>query len=149
MANSCLNLLHPVACNSPSSSVHGISQARIQEWVAISFSRASSHPRDGIWVPYIGRGVLYHWATGEAPSWVWGAYKWRGRIVTREEGVCKSSFMIFIPAPFSPGEEGFLSLFSLDQKCHGISAWWALLTCKANLTAKLLQSCPTLGLYGL
>jgi len=33
-------------CSSPGSSVHGISQARILEWVAISFSRGSSQPRD-------------------------------------------------------------------------------------------------------
>ena len=35
-----------VDCNPPSSSVHGILQARILEWVAISFSRGSSQPRD-------------------------------------------------------------------------------------------------------
>ena len=36
----------PVDCSLPSSSVHRIFQARILEWVAISFSRASSRPRD-------------------------------------------------------------------------------------------------------
>ena len=36
----------PMDCNLPGSSVHGISQARILEWVAISFSRGSSQPRD-------------------------------------------------------------------------------------------------------
>ena len=35
-----------VDCSLPGSSVHGISQARILEWVAISFSRGSSQPRD-------------------------------------------------------------------------------------------------------
>ena len=50
------------------SSVHGISQARILVWVAISFSRGSSQPRD--WtqvscVSCIGRRILYHWATRE------------------------------------------------------------------------------------
>ena len=39
-------LCDPVDCGPPDSSVHGISQARILEWVAISFSRASSQPRD-------------------------------------------------------------------------------------------------------
>ena len=37
----------PVNCNPPGSSVHGISQARILEWIAISFSRGSFKPRDG------------------------------------------------------------------------------------------------------
>ena len=40
-------------CNSPGSSVHGIFQARILEWVAISFSRGSSPPRDGTCVSCI------------------------------------------------------------------------------------------------
>ena len=36
------------------------------EWIAISFSRGSSQPRDWIHVFHIGRWVLYHWATREA-----------------------------------------------------------------------------------
>ena len=38
VARSCLTLCDPVDCSLPGSSVHGISQARILEWVAISFS---------------------------------------------------------------------------------------------------------------
>ena len=49
-----------------SSSVHGISQARILEWVTISYSRGASQPRDQTWVSCIGRQILYHWATREA-----------------------------------------------------------------------------------
>ena len=40
----CLTLYDPVDCSLPCSSVHGISQARVLEWVAISFSRGSSLP---------------------------------------------------------------------------------------------------------
>jgi len=58
VANSCLNLLHPVACNSPSSSVHGISQARIREWVAMSPFRGSSKPRDEPRPPALVGGYL-------------------------------------------------------------------------------------------
>ena len=43
---SCLILCNPMDCSLPGSSVHGISQARILEWVAISSSRGSSPPRD-------------------------------------------------------------------------------------------------------
>ena len=47
VAKSCLTLCNPVNCNSlPGSSVHGIFQARILEWVASSSSRGSSRPRD-------------------------------------------------------------------------------------------------------
>ena len=49
----------------PSSSVHGLFQARILEWVAISFSRGSSQLRDGTLISCIGRQILYHWATKE------------------------------------------------------------------------------------
>ena len=50
----CLTLCNPMNCNPPGSSIHGILQARILEWVAISFSRASSQPRDRTEVSLIG-----------------------------------------------------------------------------------------------
>ena len=50
VAQSCPTLCDPVDCNPPGSSVHEIFQARILEWVAISFSRGSSQPRDWTWV---------------------------------------------------------------------------------------------------
>ena len=57
-------------CSLPGSSVHGIFQARILEWVAISFSRGSSPPKDQTLVSYIScndRVSLYNWATWESP----------------------------------------------------------------------------------
>ena len=63
-----LTLCEPRDCSPPSSSVHGISEARILEWVAISFSRGSSLPRDWNCIPWIGRLILYHCATSEAQS---------------------------------------------------------------------------------
>ena len=56
----------PMDCSPPSFSVHGISQARILEWVAISFSRASSWCRDQTCISWIGRWILYPWVTWEA-----------------------------------------------------------------------------------
>ena len=50
----------------PGSSVHGILQARILEWVAILFSRGSSQPRDRTHVTCVGRQILYHQASREA-----------------------------------------------------------------------------------
>ena len=65
VAQSCPTLCNPFDCSLPDSSVHGIFQARILEWVAISSSRASSQPRDqtlvscvsciGRWTPTMGR----------------------------------------------------------------------------------------------
>ena len=53
VAQSCPTLCDPMDCRLPGSSVHGIFQARILEWVAISFSRGSSWPRDQTWVSHI------------------------------------------------------------------------------------------------
>ena len=53
-------------CRQPGLSVHGILQARIREWVAISFSRGSSQPRDWTCVFGIGRWILYHGTTWKA-----------------------------------------------------------------------------------
>ena len=47
VAQSCPTICDPMDCSPPGSSVHGIFQARILEWIAISFSRGSSRPRDG------------------------------------------------------------------------------------------------------
>ena len=65
VTESCLTLCDPVHCNPPGSSVHGISQLKILEWVAISSSRGSSWPRDRTHVSCIGRRILYHWITWE------------------------------------------------------------------------------------
>ena len=46
VAQSCLTLCNPMDCSLPGSSVHGIFQAIVLEWIAISFSRGSSQPRD-------------------------------------------------------------------------------------------------------
>ena len=46
VAQLCLTLCDPVECSLPGSSLHGILQARILGWVAISFSIGSSQPRD-------------------------------------------------------------------------------------------------------
>ena len=49
VAQSCLTLCDPIDWGLPGSSVHGIFQAIVLEWIAISFSRGSSHPRARTW----------------------------------------------------------------------------------------------------
>ena len=58
-------LCHPMDCNLPGFSVHGIIQARILEWGAISSSRGSSWSRDWTRIFCIGKRVLYHYTTWE------------------------------------------------------------------------------------
>ena len=60
---SCLTLRDPVDCSLPGSTIHGILQVRILEWVVMPSSRGSSEPRDWTCVSYIfciGRQVPYH-----------------------------------------------------------------------------------------
>ena len=74
VTQSCLTLCDTMDCSPPGCSVHGILQARILEWVAISFSRGSSHP--GIEPTFhaepcifcIGRWVIYQLSYWGSPS---------------------------------------------------------------------------------
>ena len=60
---SCLILCVPMDHSLPGSSVHGILQARILEWVSMPFSRGSSQPRDRTQVSL----CLLHWQVGSLP----------------------------------------------------------------------------------
>ena len=89
VAKLCLTLFSTPWTESGGFSVHGISQARILQWVTISFSRGSSSPRGQTHISCIGRQILYHWATREAHvlfyiviklnSWAGSRGCWLGR----------------------------------------------------------------------
>ena len=53
VTQSCLTLCDPMDCSLPGSSVHGIFQTIVLEWIAISFLSGSSRPRDGTQVSCI------------------------------------------------------------------------------------------------
>ena len=93
VSQSCLTLCDPLAYSPPGSSVHGILQARILEWVAISFTRGSAWPRDGTHISCTGRWILNHWATRKAPCTASTVHKtsqsWRH---VREGGIRHSYF---------------------------------------------------------
>ena len=72
VTQSCLTLCNRMECSPPGCSVNGVLQARILEWVAISFSRGSSQPRGRTQVPHIadslpseppGKSMLYVYCT--------------------------------------------------------------------------------------
>ena len=65
---SCLTLCNPMYCSLPDSSIHGIFQARILEWGAVSFSRRPSQPRDWTRVSRIVGRRFTIWAIREAPQ---------------------------------------------------------------------------------
>ena len=65
---SCSALCNFMGCSSPGSSVHRILQARILEWITISFSWGTSLPRDWTQVSCIAGRSLSVWATRESPN---------------------------------------------------------------------------------
>ena len=65
VAQSCLTLCDPMDCSQPSSSIHGVLQARILKWVTILFSRGFSWPRDRTQVSCIAGRFLTVWAARE------------------------------------------------------------------------------------
>ena len=76
----CLTLCDHMDCSPPGSSVHGILQARILEWVAIAFSRGFSQPRDRIWVSSMA-GIFFtiwsiRWCLLRHPASRTWAAKW-------------------------------------------------------------------------
>ena len=96
VAQSCPTLCNPVDCSLPSSSVHGIFQARILEWVAIFFSRRSSWPKDWTLVSHIvgrrftvwaTRGSLKDYDLQKQEKWMKKQrQKWQGLILARLQG---------------------------------------------------------------
>ena len=127
-------LCDPMHCSLPGSSVHGILQARILEWVAISFSRASSRPRDGTQVSCIGRQTLYHLSHQGRPMCFdhWEIQDAHGPLGTSERDRRGLDFQLCcsLPVPrwarpsaeceqvkFRVKEDNEGSLFSLDMSC--------------------------------
>ena len=67
VTQSCLALCHPMDCGPPGSSVHRILQARILEWVAIPFSRASSGPKGQTWFSCVA-GIFFYCLSHQGTS---------------------------------------------------------------------------------
>ena len=75
----CPTLCDPMGCSLPGSSIHGISHARIVEWVAISFSREFSWPRDRTHISCVSctAGKFFTiWATRGSPWLQWQPWFW-------------------------------------------------------------------------
>ena len=73
---SCLTLCDTMNCSLPGSSFHVIFQARVLKWVAISYSRGSSHPRDWTHISWIGRQIFYQLQHLGDPLGLWCCCKW-------------------------------------------------------------------------
>ena len=65
VSQSCPTLCDPMDCSLPGSSVHGILQGRILEWITFPFSRGSFWPRDRTWFSFTAVRFFIFWATKE------------------------------------------------------------------------------------
>ena len=75
VTQSCPTLCNPMDCSPTSSSVHGILQTRILEWLVILFSRGSSQLRDQILVFCIAGRFFTIWVTGKSLCWYKSQHK--------------------------------------------------------------------------
>ena len=98
VAQTCPTLCDPMACSPPGSSVHRLFQARILEWVAISFSRRSFQPRDQTWVSCI-----------------------TGRFSTTEPPGKPKAFIMFMHLPCRDSIKQCLVFYS--KEAHKINLW--------------------------
>ena len=148
VTQSCQTLCDPVDCSLPGSSLHGILQARVLEWVAISFSRGSSWPRDRTPVSHIAGRHFNLWATREAPSHCLG--------------ICKTKFQKMEFKKWSEWKNHWIKTRTSYSTCfeRNITDWVlkSFLTsslplkkrwpswCSEEVKVKVLatQSCPTL-----
>ena len=92
---SCPALCNRTDCSPPGSSVHGILQARILEWVDIPFSRGSSQPRDQTWVSCIAGRFFTIWATREAQILPYLCVN----IYRKKDNVCRIYCYLWVKAP--------------------------------------------------
>ena len=92
VAQSCPSLWHPTVCSLPGSSVHGIFLARVLEWVAISFSRGSSRPRDRTRVSSIADRRFTVGATREAQNHILSIYCELGNLLNTTSTICSISW---------------------------------------------------------
>ena len=119
MSDSC----NPMDWSLPGYSVHGILQARILEWVAISFSRGSSSPRNRTQVSCTAGRVFTNWATREVPE-RWAPKNWYFWTVvlekTLENPLDGKEIKPVHPKEISPeySLEGLMLKLKLKYFCH-------------------------------
>ena len=116
-AQSCLTLCDPMDCSLPGSSIHGIFQALVLEWVAFSFSRGSSWPRDQTQVSHI--------ESNSFPSLFYGPV-YDGNLISGSSVCSKSNLNIWkfsVHVLLKPSLENFEHYFAVRwvQLCSSLS----------------------------
>ena len=117
VSQSCLTLCNPMDCSSPRSSVHGILQARILEWVAIPFSRVCSWPRNWTWISCNAGRFFTIWATREAQKMFSRRKKSKLKgeklcIIFFKKILCRAQVFYYSPIAIWPNTHFFETLLS-------------------------------------
>ena len=107
----CPTLCDHLDCSLPGFSIHGIFQARVLEWFAISLSRGSSQPRDRTQVSHIAGRCFTLWATREAPNRREWTTKWMLTIITFQEMYGVAQILVL---------NKIIQDWSLDMQIHSI-----------------------------
>ena len=137
---SCVRLCDPMDCSPPGASVSRIFQARMLEWVAISFSRGSSQPRGQTWVSCVScidRRVLYKYCSHSASAREFCSWCCHGQHTSRDS---------LVPAqPSFPLHEGL----QMALECQGFQTPLQLLACgHQSHNPNFLRSCLAFSLKG-
>ena len=120
VSQSCPTLCDPMHCRPPGSSVHGILQAKILEWVAISSSRESSWPRDQTQVSCFAGRFFTIWATREAP-WTIRNFHFKGFVFW----IVNFNHFTFCLRPLWSTAEWLKEVdTNTDMTCHYCSSVW-------------------------
>ena len=128
---SCLTLCDPIDCSPPGSSVHGILQVRIPEWVAMLSSRGSSRSRNHPRLLHL----LYwhiHWhylkfiSTFYYQISVYFSYQNISKLLSTRHGFWPSWILFLHPwSPISEPEQNILASFDLwEVILHRCPCWW-------------------------
>ena len=112
VTQSCLTLCDLMDCSLPGSSVHGILQAEILQWVAISFSRVSSQPRDCTLVSCIAGRSFTVWAPREAQR----KEIWTHAVTRTNLEACMLSCIRLFVTPWTVARQAALSMEFSRQK---------------------------------
>ena len=137
---SCLTLCDPMDYSPPDSSVHGIFQARILEWVAISYSRGPSQPSNWTLISCIfciGRRIFYHCVTWKVYTLYLSSYLFL--VVDTADAAARYPFLAGTTLCFS---EGWMLMTNKDLPCI---RWKSLYPGGYTLLTHTLH--PTLSLW--
>ena len=100
----------------PGSSVRGISQARILEWVAISFSGGSFQLRDQTCISSFSRQVLYHWATKKPMNYIYSGLKKKKKIDHYTTSM--------LPTGYSPSQFPLKTFWNINLEIYFIKGYY-------------------------